>query len=136
MIIVLLLLALFTLFQNPGQRSVSNDISYSQLLTEADRGNVTAVSISGNEIKGTYANGGQFSTYLPNDPSLVQRLAAKNVQITEPARAGHLWAQADRVFSDGAAYVPTVSLQHTAFVSARVGNFQNNPHTGPMLDQM
>ena len=43
-IIVLLLLALFTLFQNPGQRSVSNDISYSQLLTEADRGNVKAVS--------------------------------------------------------------------------------------------
>ena len=79
--------------------------------------------------------GGNEAEYCdPELDSLVE--AAKNVQITEPARAGHLWAQADRVFSDGAAYVPTVSLQHTAFVSARVGNFQDNPHTGPVLDQM
>ena len=35
-IIVLLLLALFTLFQNPGQRASSQDISFSQLLTEVD----------------------------------------------------------------------------------------------------
>src|SRR5215207_7220584 len=91
-IIVLLLLALFTLFQNPGQRTASSDISYTQLLTEADRGNVTSVTIAGNEIKGTYSNGGQFSTYLPNDPSLVQRLAAKNVQITAvPPGEGSPW---------------------------------------------
>ena len=31
-IIVLLLLALFTLFQNPGQHTNSQDISFSQLL--------------------------------------------------------------------------------------------------------
>ena len=31
-IIVLLLLALFTLFQNPGQRTTAQDISFSQLL--------------------------------------------------------------------------------------------------------
>ena len=35
-IIVLLLLALFTLFQNPGQRASSQDISFSQLLNEVD----------------------------------------------------------------------------------------------------
>ncbi len=33
-IIILLLLALFTLFQNPGQRAASNEISYSELLTQ------------------------------------------------------------------------------------------------------
>ena len=37
-IIVLLLLALFTLFQNPGQRTSSQDISFSQLLTEVEPG--------------------------------------------------------------------------------------------------
>jgi len=36
-IIVLLLLALFTLFQNPGQRTSSQDISFSQLLSEVDQ---------------------------------------------------------------------------------------------------
>jgi cell division protease FtsH len=40
-IIVLLLLALLTLFQNPGQqRSVSQDISLSQFLNEIDQGRI------------------------------------------------------------------------------------------------
>ena len=41
-IIVLLLLALFTLFQNPGQRTTSQDISFSQLLSDVDRTRVDA----------------------------------------------------------------------------------------------
>src|SRR5215203_4996248 len=44
-IIVLLLLALFTLFQNPGQRTTSEDISFSQLLNEVDQGRVRDVLI-------------------------------------------------------------------------------------------
>ena len=73
-IIVLLLLALFTLFQNPGQRASSQDISFSQLLTDVDKGNVRDVVIQGPEIHGTYNNGTTFQTYAPNDPGLVQRL--------------------------------------------------------------
>jgi ATP-dependent Zn protease len=46
-IIVLLLLALFTLFQNPGQRASSQDISFSQLLTEVDQNHVRDVVIQG-----------------------------------------------------------------------------------------
>ena len=42
-IIVLLLLALFTLFQNPGQRTTAQDISFSQLLNEVDQGHVRDV---------------------------------------------------------------------------------------------
>ena len=41
-IIVLLLLALFTLFQNPGQRTSSQDISFSRLLSEVDAGRADA----------------------------------------------------------------------------------------------
>ena len=52
-IIVLLLLALFTLFQNPGQRTTSQDISFSQLLNEVDQGRVRDVLIQGPEIHGT-----------------------------------------------------------------------------------
>ena len=71
-IIVLLLLALFTLFQNPGQRPASTDITFSQLLTEVDAGKVRSVVIQGPEIHGTYADGrGNFQTYAPNDPSLI-----------------------------------------------------------------
>jgi cell division protease FtsH len=81
-IIVLLLLALFTLFQNPSQRQSTQDISFSQLLTEVDQGRVRDVLIQGPEIHGNFTDGRPFSTYAPNDPSLVQRLYGKGVQIT------------------------------------------------------
>jgi cell division protease FtsH len=81
-IIVLLLLALFTLFQNPGQRASSTDISFSQLLTEVDKGNVRDVVIQGPDIHGTFNSGTSFQTYAPSDPSLVKRLYDAKVQIT------------------------------------------------------
>ena len=81
-IIVLLLLALFTLFQNPGQRTTSQDISFSQLLNEVDQGRVRDVLIQGPEIHGTFTNGSSFQTYAPNDPTLVSRLYNGKVSIT------------------------------------------------------
>jgi cell division protease FtsH len=81
-IIVLLVLALFSLFQNPSQRSVTNDITFSQLLTEVDQGRVRDVVISGHDVTGTFTDGKPFQTYAPNDPSLIQRLYGKGVSIT------------------------------------------------------
>src|SRR5205814_820907 len=73
-IIVLLLLALFTLFQNPGQRTNSQDITFSQFLNDVDSGKVRDVVIQGAEIHGTFNNsGGTFQTYAPSDPTLVDR---------------------------------------------------------------
>src|SRR5499425_3311837 len=85
-IIVLLLLALFTLFQNPGQRTTSQDISFSQLLNEVDQGRVRDVLIQGPEIHGTFTDGRSFQTYAPNDPTLIKRLYDKNVSITARAQ--------------------------------------------------
>ena len=81
-VIFLLVLALVTLFQNPGQRGGGSDIAYSQLLSEADAGRITNVVISGPEISGTYTDGRTFTTYAPNDPMLVTKLQQKGVQIT------------------------------------------------------
>ena len=81
-IIVLLLLALFTLFQNPGQRTASQDITFSQLLSEVDQNRVRDVVIQGPDIHGTFTNGSSFQTYAPNDPTLVKRLYDGKVQIT------------------------------------------------------
>ena len=80
-IIVLLLLALFALFQNPGQKSSAQNIAFSQLLTDVDGGRVREVTIKGPEIHGTYTNGGEFNTYAPSDATLVQRLYGKGVEI-------------------------------------------------------
>src|SRR3954454_16388763 len=73
-IIVLLLLALFTLFQNPGQRASSQDITFSQLLTEVDQGHVRDVVIQGPEIQGTFTNNSTSQTYSPNEPTVVKHL--------------------------------------------------------------
>src|SRR5438270_1637403 len=81
-IMFLLLLALFTLFQKPGTRTSAADISFSQLLTDVDQGKVRDVTIQGPEIHGTYTDGRAFNTYAPNDNTLVQRLYGKGVQIT------------------------------------------------------
>ena len=81
-IIVLLLLALFTLFQNPAQRTSSQDISFSQLLNEVDQNHVRDVVIQGPEIRGTLTNGSTFQTYAPSDPTLIKRLYDAKVSIT------------------------------------------------------
>src|ERR1700724_3998390 len=81
-IIVLLLLALFTLFQSPGQRTTSQDISFSELLTDVDSGRVKEVLIQGPEIHGTFTDNRTFQTYAPSDPTLIQRLYNKGITIT------------------------------------------------------
>jgi cell division protease FtsH len=40
------------------------------------------VIISGPEISGTFTDGRTFTSYAPNDPSLVTKLQQKGVQIT------------------------------------------------------
>ena len=91
-IIFLLVVALVMLFQNPGQRTQSQDITFSQLLSEVDQGRVREVTIAGNEISGHFTDNRAFSTYAPNDPTLVQTLYKKNVSITARAPSeGNSW---------------------------------------------
>ena len=86
-IIVLLLLGLFTLFQNPTPRTTLPDIAFSQFLSEVDQGRVRDVLIQGSEIHGTYTDGRRFQTYAPGDQSWYPRLYSKGVSVT--ARPQH-----------------------------------------------
>ncbi len=80
-IIGLVLIALFNLFQNSGQRTAGHDIGYSQFLTDVDQGRVRNVTISGQQISGTYSDGSAFQTYAPQDADLVKRLEERGVAI-------------------------------------------------------
>ena len=51
-------------------------------MTDVNRGQVTDVTIQGNNITGHFSDGRAFSTYSPNDPSLVNTLMDKGVRIT------------------------------------------------------
>src|ERR1700691_5835977 len=81
-IIVLLLLALFTLFQTPSHNPSSTEITFSQLLNDVDNDRVRSVVIQGPEIHGEFTDGRTFQTYAPNDPNLIPHLINKSVSIT------------------------------------------------------
>jgi cell division protease FtsH len=82
-VIGLLLVALFNLFQNPGQGRRGNEISYSDFLAGVEAGNVSEVTIAKHRISGSYRDkSGTFSTIAPEDPALVERLSKKGVKIT------------------------------------------------------
>ncbi|MCL2715271.1 MAG: ATP-dependent zinc metalloprotease FtsH [Alphaproteobacteria bacterium] len=80
-IIVLLLLALFAMFQNSSQRVASTEIAFSEFLTAVDQGRVQDVTIQGSEVHGTLSNGQKFQTYAPKDETLIKRLTDHNVRI-------------------------------------------------------
>ncbi|WP_350335156.1 ATP-dependent zinc metalloprotease FtsH [Coralliovum pocilloporae] len=81
-IIALLLIALFQLFQNPTQRGSTREIPFSQFLTDVEQGQVSSVTISGPNITGQYRNNTSFHTYSPDAPNLVDKLHGKGVAIT------------------------------------------------------
>src|SRR5262245_11314853 len=81
-IIVLLLLALFTLFQNPVQRASTQDITFSKLLSEVDQNHVRDVVIQRHRVHATLTTRARAQAYAANDPALVKRLYDCNVPIT------------------------------------------------------
>ena len=81
-IIGLLLVALFNLFQNPAQTRRGNDIPYSEFLHAVESRTVSEVLIQGNRISGKFSdNAMPFTTYAPEDPGLVERLRQQNIKI-------------------------------------------------------
>ncbi|MEM8664207.1 MAG: ATP-dependent metallopeptidase FtsH/Yme1/Tma family protein, partial [Pseudomonadota bacterium] len=88
-VIALLLIALFQLFQNPGQRANTSEISFSQFLSETRNGNVRSVTIQQQEITGQYSTGGKFQTYAPDGANYIDVLEGQNVTIrAEPPNDG------------------------------------------------
>jgi cell division protease FtsH len=88
-IIGALLVVLFNMFQQPGQRSGQATIPFSEFIAEVSNGQVKSVTIKGNHIEGVYSDERPFRTYAPNDPNMVERLNQRGVIIkAEPDDTG------------------------------------------------
>jgi cell division protease FtsH len=88
-LIALLLVLLFNLFQGASQKQNTHDIDYSEFVQQVDDGAVKQVTIQGNQISGTLGSGQQFTTSKPDDPGLVQRLLDHHVNFnSKPADDG------------------------------------------------
>ena len=85
-IIGLLLVALFNLFQGSSSNRSASLISFSDFIAASESGNISEVNIRGNNIEGFLDDGRPFKTYSPNYPNLVDKLNENGVKITaEPS---------------------------------------------------
>ena len=81
-IIGLLLIALFNLFQGGPSRSTVESITYSEFVAAVEKSDISDVTIQGSNITGHDKDGRAFSTYAPDEPGMVQRLHSKGVRIS------------------------------------------------------
>jgi cell division protease FtsH len=80
-IIALLLVVLFNLFQPGTGRTAATQVAYSDFITEVNGGRVRDVVIQGHTVSGQLTDGRAFQTYTPEDQSLVSRLTDKGVRV-------------------------------------------------------
>ena len=81
-IVALLLVALFNLFQPSGSsRTGTSQVAYSDFLNEVQAGHVRDVTIQGRTLTGQLSDGRQFTTYTPEDPAMISRLTEKGVRV-------------------------------------------------------
>ncbi len=81
-IIALLVFALFNLFQGPSRQTNLSNVAFSEFVNSVDSGEVRDVTIQGEKISGHYRDGRNFTTYAPDDPTLVSRLTQHGVKIS------------------------------------------------------
>jgi cell division protease FtsH len=85
-IIGLLVVALFNLFQSSNRQGTEQKLAFSDFVAQVEGNQVEDVTIQGREITGTLRSGVEFNTYAPDDPNLVSRLTEHDVRITAAPR--------------------------------------------------
>jgi cell division protease FtsH len=80
-IIAVLLVVLFDLFQPGSGQHGAQQMAYSDFVSEMNNGHIRNVQIAGHTVTGALTDGHAFQTYTPEDPTLAQRLTDKGVTV-------------------------------------------------------
>lgn len=89
LVISLVMILLFNLF---NQSKVQHrELSYTEFMTQVEKGLVRQVTIQGQEITGTDVNGLSFQTFAPEDSDMIQTLRNHNVSIKAKPPAESPW---------------------------------------------
>ncbi len=90
-IIALLLVALFNIFQGPVQRQGRAPISFSEFNSQIVADQIRSVNIAGNHVEGQFKNGTQFTTDLPEEHTgLTQRMLDHGVDVKARAEGDNI----------------------------------------------
>jgi len=89
LVISLMMILLFNLFNQ--SRIQDREISYTEFMTQVERGSVVGVVIQGQEISGTQADGARFKTFAPQDADLIKVLRSRGVTIKAKPPSESTW---------------------------------------------
>jgi len=78
---LIIIIALSIIDYYSSRNTVKLEKSYSEFLHDVQDQNVTSVTIVDNAIRGKLKDGQEFTTIAPNDPTLINTLREKNVDI-------------------------------------------------------
>jgi cell division protease FtsH len=82
-IIALLLVALFNMFQGTGSHQNTSQMSFSQFNDDVNQGQVKKVTLQGDQIMGELQGGQQFTTIVPqNESQINERMLQHKVDVT------------------------------------------------------
>jgi cell division protease FtsH len=87
--ICVVMIVLFNLFNQPPVST--NDLNYTQFLGKVRQGEVASVKIQGSRISGVLVNEQRFTSYAPDDPTLVDTLVKSNVQVKAEPQEDAPW---------------------------------------------
>ncbi|GBQ24447.1 cell division ATP-dependent metalloprotease FtsH [Gluconacetobacter sacchari DSM 12717] len=80
-IIIVLLLLLFNVFQPGSTQHAAQQLAYSDFIGDVNNGRVRSVVVQDHNVSGTLTDGTSFETYTPQDPTLIPRLTEKGVEV-------------------------------------------------------
>ena len=78
-VLFLLVLALFNLFNGNGSTVSNQQVSYSEFVESVETGNVAAVTLDGEKVRFQSSSGGEFVTIKPSDAEVTDLLIAADV---------------------------------------------------------
>ena len=90
-VIGIMLVVLWNMFQGTATVPLQSTMPFSDFMARVEEGKVADVTIKGNVVNGHLTDGGTpFSTYLPNDASISEKLLGKSVKVNaQPDEAGN-----------------------------------------------
>src|SRR3972149_4685904 len=89
LVIGLIMVLVFNIFnQSP---SMQKELIFSDFMTKVERGEVSEVTIKGNDITGRLTDNSAFRTYTADDKDMIGLLRRQGVKITAKPAEGNPW---------------------------------------------
>ena len=78
-VISLILIALFNVFEGNSERENGNVIAYSDFLQRIENGEIKEVNIDGDKVSGSTSDGRPFFSFIPKETELANELSSKGI---------------------------------------------------------